>query len=258
MIRIQEIITYIESIAPLDMAETWDHVGLMLGDPKAQTSGVVLSLDCTHRAIEMCKETDSRFLLTHHPLFFPSIGRIEKNDAKGSLVYAAIKNDLTIYSAHTNLDRSEEGVNTTLAKYIGLVDTAPMPDDKIGIIGNWRREHTFFSAVKHIKKVLDAPGFFINTDEDRQVHTVFVSGGAFDEGILPVLREKNVDMVVSGEIHHHNMLEMEYYNIAAVAAGHDATERVVLLSLRSKLEKQFPELKVAIEAGLDYNKITSE
>ena len=104
------------------------------------------------------------------------------------------------------------------------------------------------------KAVLDASGYFINMDEDRPVRRVFAAGGAFDEKQIPLLRERGVELVITGEIHHHHMLELVSYGIAALALGHDSTERVVLSPLAELLRKFFPGIGVAAEMGLDYNK----
>ena len=251
----QDIIDFFDSIAPPDKKDEWDHVGLMVGGRKADVTGVVLALDCTHQAIALCEKTGANFLFTHHPLFFPSISSIEKEEEKGSLVYSLIQKNITVYAAHTNLDRVDNGVNDALARKLRLFDFHPFKENEIGVVGYFREEKSLFSLIKDMKAALGASGFFINRDTDRDVEKVFVSGGAFEGDNIEELREAGIHLVISGEIHHHHMLSLHSYGIAALSLGHDVTERVILPELENSIKEALPGLSVAVDRGLSYENI---
>lgn len=253
--RIDEILTDLESFASPDLAESWDHVGLMIGSRSDTVRNTVLSLDATREALDLCVREDAGLLITHHPLFFPSIGSIDYSTPQGALVRDFIRNGICVYSAHTNLDKAQGGVNHALAEIAGLSLPMPVPGVAIGLFGDLTEPSGLFAIAGRMKKSLGGNGVFINMDRDRPVKRVFVTSGSFDGNGIPELAGEHVDLLISGEIHHHHMLELRAYGIAALAVGHDVSERIVLPSLKKRLNLQFPGLGVAIATGLDYNKV---
>ena len=251
----KDIIAWLEKLAPPDTAEPWDHVGLMVGSVESQLNGVVFALDCTTDAIAKCVETGANLLVTHHPLIYPSISCINKDTPSGKMICDLIEKQITVYSAHTNLDRAEGGVNDALCEAIGLDTFTPFAENTIERFGTWREVRSFFSSVQRIQTTLDAPGFFMNTDKDQEIKTVLVCAGAFDEEIIPLFLDKKPDLIVSGEIKHHLMLELSGHQIAAVAMGHEPTERVILPKLKQALQAEFSDIRVEFVSGLDYNKV---
>ena len=252
---IDDILTDLECFAPANLAEDWDHVGLMIGDRSAFVKNAVLSLDATREAYERCVTENAGLLITHHPLFFPSIGSIDYSTPQGALIRDFIKKDICIYSAHTNLDKAQGGVNHALAEIVGISVPMSITGVPFGLCGDLEKAEGLFALGAHVRKILDGGGFFINMDRDMQVTRIFASGGAFDGSVIPELAKAHVDLVISGEIKHHHMLELRALGIAALAVGHDVSERVILPSLEKRLNLLFPALGVAVNAGLDYNKV---
>lgn len=252
---IDEILAQLESLAPPELAEEWDHVGLMIGDGQGTTSQVVLALDGRMEAVQLCKKHNAKLLITHHPLLFSPLRRIRFGTPQGDIIREVIRNDISVYSAHTNLDKAQQGVNFALAKAVGL----PMPMSIIGVnyglCGDLKESEDLYSLLTRLKKILEGTGFFLNTDENPKITRIFVAGGAFDESSIPNLKKAHVDLVISGEIKHHQLLEMKALGMAAVAVGHDVSERVVLPHLEKWLNLQFPGLGVVLDSGLDYNKV---
>lgn len=252
---IDEILTDLESFALPELAESWDHIGLMIGDRSATVTNAVVSLDATREALELCEKTQAGLLITHHPLFFPSIGSIDYAVPAGALVRDFIKKDICVYSAHTNLDRAQGGVNHALAEIVGLSAPMSVTGVNYGLCGELDETIGLFALAGRTVKLLEGGGVFINMDQDRPVTRVFVSSGAFEGSEIAELAKAHVDLLITGEIHHHHMLELRALGIAALAVGHDVSERVVLPSLEKRLNLQFPGLGVAIAPGLDYNKV---
>ena len=242
--NIDEILTDLENFAPPDLAESWDHVGLMIGDRSAPVKNAVLSLDATREAFELCEKENAGLLITHHPLFFPSIGSIDYATPQGALVRDFIKKDICVFSAHTNLDRTQGGVNHALAEIVGLSIPMSITGVTFGLCGDLAEAAGLFTLGTYLRKILKGGGFFINMDHDMQVTRVFVAGGSFEGSAIPELAKAHVDLVISGEIKHHHMLELRALGIAALAVGHDVSERVVLPSLEKRLNLQFPGLEI--------------
>lgn len=283
---VKDIANFLEDLAPIAAADTWDNVGLLLGDPAASVSHITLSLDLDDRALNLAIDEGSELIITHHPVIFPSLSRLTSHNAMSKRLLRAAREGIAIYSAHTNLDAAPGGVNDALAAVLGIaveeaifplenedLNQAALADPSIqeilrgsfdipklgfghGRIGSFA-EGTISrrGIVRLVNNQLQSGGCILNFDEDAAVERIAVSAGSFDESWLPLLVEKNVDLLISGEIKHHVMLNLSECGIAAIIAGHELTERVVLHPLAKYLSLRASELGFAIHTGLDYNKI---
>jgi dinuclear metal center YbgI/SA1388 family protein len=124
--RVSDLLGIINKIAPSALAESWDNVGLQVGNPSSLTSRIMVALDAGKEAIEAAITSQCQLLLTHHPFLFHSIKKISFADPLGDLIVRAIKNDLAIISLHTNYDLADGGVNDLLAESLGLTSSAPL------------------------------------------------------------------------------------------------------------------------------------
>ncbi|HOO61642.1 MAG TPA: Nif3-like dinuclear metal center hexameric protein [Bacillota bacterium] len=247
--RVQDIISVMEELAPADMAESWDHVGLMIGDASAQIDKCMLALDANHEAIEACKAAGATMLVTHHPLLFAPIHTIDFQEPMGKNIRDIILNGIHVYAAHSNLDKVQGGVNTALARELGLLMPMTLEGAEIGVCGSLGNDILLRDYTQIVKSKLGTSGIILNTDQNPSVSRAFVQGGAFDESAIPILKLARVDVVVTGEMKHHHMLELEESGISVIIAGHESTERVVLPYLQKILKERLPKLSVEVFRG---------
>src|SRR5918993_4062703 len=120
LVRVARIAEAVERIAPLALAEEWDNCGLQAGDPEAEMNRVLVALTPLPEVFDEAEEKGADFLLFHHPLIFGGLNSVNTNAYPGDLVARALKNDLTVYSAHTNYDAAPNGVSVALANAVGL------------------------------------------------------------------------------------------------------------------------------------------
>jgi len=113
----------VEQLAPKQLAEDWDNVGLQIGNPAAEVKKVLLTLDLDEHVLTEAKEKQVQLIITHHPVLFKGIKNINFTTVQGRLIKELIKNDITVYSAHTNLDSATGGVNDVLAEKLELQNT---------------------------------------------------------------------------------------------------------------------------------------
>ena len=118
--RISQIIESLENFAPLVLQESFDNSGLQIGDTSQKVKGILLCLDVTEEVIEEAIELDCNLIISHHPLLFKPIKRLTGKTYIERCVVKACKNDLVVYSAHTNLDNAFDGLNFYLAEKLGL------------------------------------------------------------------------------------------------------------------------------------------
>ena len=123
MVQIKDIARYLESLAPPSYAESYDNVGLLIGDGNAVVKGVLVSLDCTEEVIEEAIAKGCNVVVSHHPLLFKGLKRLTGANYVERTAIKAIKHDVAVYAIHTNLDSVPDGVNGRIADRIGLVKT---------------------------------------------------------------------------------------------------------------------------------------
>ncbi|MGB9841005.1 Nif3-like dinuclear metal center hexameric protein [Thermovenabulum sp.] len=114
------IINILEKLAPKNLAFDWDNTGIQIGDYNKEVKKILIALSVTEDVVEYAYQKDFDMVVAHHPLIFKPLRNVRKDQLLGKIIYKAIKKDITIYSAHTNLDVAEEGVNDILAHLLGL------------------------------------------------------------------------------------------------------------------------------------------
>ena len=147
------------------MAETWDNIGLQVGDPKAQVDKILLTLDLTEAVIDEAVSQGAQVIFSHHPLIFKAWSSIRLDHPDERLAAKLIKNNIALFSAHTNLDSAANGVNQILAELFELSETAalqpaapdlPAVNTGLGRVGNLTKPLTLRQLAELTKQVLAA------------------------------------------------------------------------------------------------------
>lgn len=137
-IRLQDLIGLLNSHYPQSLAEDWDNVGLQVGDPKQQIHKVMIALDPTPSTIQSAIAQQCQALITHHPLIFKPLKKISPDNETGQILFATIRNNLSIISVHTNLDHAADGLNDWLAHTLHVKQPKPLriakPGDLIKLV----------------------------------------------------------------------------------------------------------------------------
>lgn len=128
--KLHDVIKIMEELAPVKMAEGWDNVGLMVGDPNLSIEKILVCLDVDENIAKESVEKNIDLIISHHPLIFSPIKNIRYDEPKGKLIRELIKNNINVYSAHTNLDISNGGINHWLGDIFGLEGIRPL--EKMG------------------------------------------------------------------------------------------------------------------------------
>lgn len=216
--KIKDIVTKIETLSPLGLAEEWDNVGLMVGDINEECSGVMLALDLTCDVIGQAEKEGCNLIITHHPFIFHPIKRIDFCEAKGRAIKLLIEKGITVYSAHTNLDKTEGGINTTLCDILGgsncesdglgvQFETAPV---KLG------------DFARFVSEKLNDKSVRIVGDPDKVISKVYAVGGS---GGSEYARAREVaDVLLTGDLKHHNYIDAIEDGFAIVEFSHYASE----------------------------------
>jgi dinuclear metal center YbgI/SA1388 family protein len=139
-VRIKDIAATIETIAPLHLAQAWDNVGLLIGNPQADIRNILLTIDVTKAVIDEAKRQKAELIISYHPVIWDGLKKIIEEPAvkpqakylaprsTRGLVYELIRRGIAVYSIHTALDAAVGGVNDGLAEIIGIEDPKPIGD----------------------------------------------------------------------------------------------------------------------------------
>lgn len=126
MTSLADLISVLDSHYPQHTAESWDHVGLVCGDPEQPVARALLTVDITGAVVEEAIEVGADVVVAHHPLLLKGIHAVDARDPKGRVLWTAARHGLALYAAHTNADIPDDGVCAALSRAIGLVDLAPL------------------------------------------------------------------------------------------------------------------------------------
>ena len=120
--KIQEIVSFLESVAPPVLQESYDNAGLITGNGNWNCTGIITTLDATEEVVQEAIEKKCNLIVAHHPIIFGGLRKITGKNYVEKTVITAIKNDIAIYAIHTNLDNVLHGVNAAIADKLGLVN----------------------------------------------------------------------------------------------------------------------------------------
>ena len=242
-----------ESWYPAATAQSWDRVGLIVGDPAAPVRSMLLALDPTAAIAQQAVAGPSGdgqpydMVITHHPLLLRGASFLPVTDPKGGVVTTLIRSGVALFNAHTNADVACDGVATALADLIGLRDTSPLEpcgtdaeghEIGLGRVGTVD-ETTLGAFADHVASVLPASpsGLFVGGDESAPVTRVAVLGGAGDSA-LEAARAAGVDVYLTADLRHHPASEhLEGGAPALLCGSHWATESPWLPVLARKIRQ---------------------
>jgi len=125
--KVKEIAAVVEKITPLGLAQPWDNVGLLIGDPEQNVRNVLLTIDVTQAVVAEAKELETDLILSYHPVIWDGLKKI-RTDAASKSVHEIIRSGISVFSIHTALDAVGGGVNDGLAEILGIQDAKPIGD----------------------------------------------------------------------------------------------------------------------------------
>ncbi|MBB5791610.1 Nif3-like dinuclear metal center hexameric protein [Jiangella mangrovi] len=230
--RLADVVATAERLYPPELAESWDAVGLVCGDPEAEVGRILFAVDPVAAVVDEALAWGADLVVTHHPLFLRPVHGVPATTPKGLLVHRLITRGVALFTAHTNADRAAPGVNDALAAVLGLEDTRPLvpvDDDPalgLGRVGRLAHPEPLAVFARRVAGALPvtAAGIRAMGDPHAVVETVAVCGGAGDS-LLSTVRAAGVDVYVTADLRHHPSSESgESGGPALVDVAHWASE----------------------------------
>jgi len=253
-----DIINRVEELAPRELAETWDNVGLQVGSREWPVKQVWVALDPLPQVVDAACRADVDMLITHHPLIFKPLKSIDCTTPAGEIIHSALRHNMAIFSAHTNLDSAAGGVNDTLAKRIGLCNLGVLKQDEpatggleksvvqgLGRLGDLPRETTLISLARELKDRLDIESVAIAGDPALPVSRVALCSGS-GVSLLGDFFASSAQVYISGDLRYHDARDVETAGRGLIDIGHFASEHLVVEVLAGNLADMLNKSSVDI------------
>lgn len=244
--KLREITSLLESIAPLRYAEAWDNVGLLVGDPDASVNRAMLAIDCTEAVFAEALAQRCELIVAYHPTIFEGLKRLHAR----SIVYRAIREGVAIYAPHTALDVADGGTNDVLADLVGMTARAPLrvtrPDEakglgRVGPVAPIERG----ALIERIKEGLGLTHVLVAGPTAGTVDRVAVGAGACGDMIKEALAS-GAGLYLTGEMRHHDALRAAASGLTVVCALHSNSERVTLARLAARMRPSMPDVAILV------------
>ena len=257
---VRDVVDAMETLYPPRLAADWDAVGLAVGDPDAEVQRVLFAIDPVWSVAQEAIAAQAQMIVTHHPLFLRPVHSVAATSSKGRLVQTLVREQIALFSAHTNADHAAPGVCDALADVLGLQALRPLvampgesPDVGTGRVGELPQDVTLEQFAEHVAVVLPATahGVRVAGDPQRTVRTVAVCGGAGDAFLSRAAQV--ADVYVTADLRHHRAQDhLADSECALIDVAHWASEwpwlDVAASALRSALAARGTSVEVLVSA----------
>ena len=246
--QIKAFITSLEEWAPLQFQESYDNSGLIVGDPEANCTGILCSLDCTEAVIDEAIQKGCNLIVSHHPIIFKGIKQFSRDHYVNRTVLKAIQNDIALYAIHTNLDNMIHGVNSTLADRLHLGNRqilAPIPGQfdmngqpvGAGIVGELPLETEPASFIQWVKEQLNLDIIKHTKLIDKKLIIIALCGGS-GSFLLDQIKDQNIDCFITSDLKYHDFFEADGKYLL-MDIGHGESEHFVPALIVDYLKRKF-------------------
>jgi dinuclear metal center YbgI/SA1388 family protein len=208
-LTVKDLLEILEGIAPVGLAEQWDNVGLMIGKPDQEVTGLLLALDPTEEVLAEAKALGVNAIITHHPLIFHPLKAIYTDQPLGRFLQKALASEISVIGCHTNLDQAANGVNDVLAACLGMKESTPLvpaaePGNStmnvgFGRLGNLAEPLSRKAFIAKLGEALDLNVLRVAGQVPDEISTIAVCGGSGSE-LAETAFAQGAQVYVTGEV----------------------------------------------------------
>lgn len=238
MTKVSDVAKSMKDLAPIELAESWDNVGLLIGNSEREVHKILIMLDFDESGMREALEVGADMIITHHPAIMSKLSAITD-----SLYLDLIENKISLCSMHTNLDSADQGVNQVLAEILGLYDIEPIDFDGLfGRIG-YVDECNLGEFIQTVKLALDIEHVrYVGSKSNKISKVAVVGGGGAD--FIPNAKIAGCDVYVTADVKYHQAQLADKINMNVIDAGHFETENPVIYKVARYLRSNFEDVDV--------------
>lgn len=254
-LKVYEVIKVIEEFAPSRLAEPWDNCGLLVGDMQQEVDKILVALDPTVDIVNYAIENNVDMIITHHPIMMDKINKVTSSTIEGQKIINLLKNNISLFAAHTNLDRTIGGINDTFARQIGLSQVEILDIDNL---------HNLFSYVRvglletpltlkeyaiKIKDILNLSYIHTVGDNNKIIKKVAIVCGSGTSQLEKAI-SVGADVFVTGDVKYHVAQYAKEIGICLIDATHFGTENIVVKLLGQVLNEKIEGVEIILDNQL--------
>lgn len=244
-ITLARIVEIADRLFPFDQAESWDNIGLQIGDPHAIINAVAFSLDPTPQTIRFAADNSCGLLITHHPLFPEPLRSITSETLTGRTALDSAKFGVAVLSLHTNLDSANGGLNDHLAGSLGLTGIRAPEPARCARMGELPQSTGLWALARRVADVFQTRNVRVVARKDVQVHRVFLASGS-GMSYLPDALRFRADVMVTGDVRYHAAREAVEMGMPVIDAGHYGLEKAAVGLLHGRFREEFLSLDLKV------------
>lgn len=245
----KDIITRLEELCPAECAMEWDNVGLLAGRREKEVKRVYIALDATDEVVEEAVQTGADMLVTHHPLIFSGLKQITDGDFIGKRVLRLLQNDISYYAVHTNYDVRRMGVLS--CGKLGFEKPQVLECTRVGEDGVQEgigciaeiKETELLELAGQVKDTFRLDSVRIFGSPKQKIRKAAICPGS-GKSVIPEAIKKQADVLITGDIGHHEGIDSVACGMAVIDAGHYGIEHIFTADMERLLKENFPELEI--------------
>ena len=248
--KCRNIIEKLEILSPLSFAEPWDNIGLLAGRLDKEVGSVLLAVDATDAVIEQAIERQVDLLITHHPLIFSPLKKVTTDDFVGRRVLKLLQADIAYYVMHTNFDvmgMADAVADELRLKNREVLDITfedELSKEGIGRIGRLPDICSLEEYAREIKNIFQLESVSVFGEADAIIEKAAVVPGAGKDYIKQAI-EKGADVLITGDVGHHDGIDALHQGLAIIDAGHFGLEKIFVPYMQEVFKREMPVLSVA-------------
>lgn len=247
-----DVMELIEDKYSKKYALEWDNVGLLVGRDDKKVKKIYLALDATDQVIDAAVKAEVDLLITHHPLIFSGIKKINNQDFIGRRLLKLIQNDISYYAMHTNYDVMGMSalvgnkVKLETAEVLKVTGESTAGAEGIGRIAGVTEKMTLQECADLVKEAFCLQTVKVFGDLEMQIQRIAISPGS-GKSMIQVALEKEADVLITGDIGHHEGIDAVAQGMAIIDAGHYGIEHVFVEDMRAYLTAACEGIEVLTE-----------
>lgn len=228
MAKVSDVLSVLEQFAPYELAESWDNVGLLVGDRHYEIKTVLCALDITERVVDEAIEIGANLIVAHHPVIFTSVNAVTSDSTTGKIIIKMLKNDISGICMHTNADCADGGVNDLLAEKLQLMNIEILGAGETGTLGRIGEITNEMQLIDFVRTVQNqhCAGGVRYTNGGKLVKKVAVLGGGGGK-LMDFAIKKGADTYVIGDCSYDIMMRAYDLGLNLIDAGHFPTENAI-------------------------------
>ena len=242
MTTVNDVLGFVQTLAPLEYKMEWDHVGLSCGSPTQEVRKILVALDPFEYVCHEASEIGADLLVTHHPLIFHPVEALTDRTAAVRGLIHLCRNNISAIAAHTNYDCAPGGVNDILAQTLELKNIHTIEGQTLLRAGEFDGTVADLLALVKEKLGCDALRY---VDGGKPIRKVAVGGGACS-GMRQDAINAGCDAFVTSDIGYNNFWDAQELGLTMIDAGHFHTENPAMRVMAEKLKQAFPDVEVVM------------